>query len=126
LNKRQLKKELLQELNEKKKLKIINPETGHIMFVRSLYEIPNGYIRKGHLFSAKEKQHLSEKALQRGTPVAAFRDKSGKNNPMYDKHYIYIHNETQTRRVPGQEVNLYLKQGWTKGRIYHRKSLRDC
>jgi len=114
---KELENQIQYQLERKGKIHIINLETGHDMWVRSIFEIPHGYIFKGRRFSKKEREHQSKKAKERGTPKCAYRNKSGSNNPMYGKKYIFIKKGTLVKRVPPELLNDFLNNGWEKGRI---------
>lgn len=65
-------------------IKIYNDETKEFTYVNSIYEIPFGW-RRFKNFKKSTRQKMSESAKKRGTPECAFRNKSGKENPMYGK-----------------------------------------
>ena len=71
-------------INKHKGICIYDPETMHSLYVRSVREIPFGYIIKPK-YTEESKKKMSESAKKRGTPKAAFRNKSGINNPMFGK-----------------------------------------
>ena len=94
------------------KIKIYNPVTRHSMYVRSIYEIPNGYKICKHVVSDDARKNISDAAKKRGTPECAFRDKSGENNPMYmhkqtdfTKHKISETKEKKLKENPNYGVN---------------------
>ena len=97
----------------KKGIKIINPETGHIMYVRSIYEIPNGYVLGNNKYSDESREKMSQSAKKRGAPVAAFRDKKGRNNPMYGKKL----SEASKHKI--SETKKMLKNGVCGKKVYH-------
>lgn len=99
----------------KKGIRIINPETGHVMYVRSIYEIPNGYVLGNNKYSDESREKMSQSAKKRGAPVAAFRDKKGKNNPMYGKTL------SEASRHKISETKKLLKNGVCGKKVYHDK-----
>lgn len=97
----------------KKGIKITNPETGHIMYVRSIYEIPNGYVLGNNKYSDEAREKMSQSAKKRGAPIAAYRDKKGKNNPMYGKKL----SEASKHKI--SETKKLLKNGVYGKKVYH-------
>jgi exopolyphosphatase/pppGpp-phosphohydrolase len=84
-----IEKEKIEKLlNKKSKIKVINPNTGDTLFIRSIYEMPFGFVVKTQkYFTKEERKKMSESAKARGAPITAYRDKRGKNNPMYGKKH---------------------------------------
>lgn len=66
----------------------------------------NAFLGKNHSDETKKRMSEKQKNINR----------TGKNNPMYGKCWIY--NDKESIRINNDEIDLYLKQGWLKGRRY--------
>lgn len=110
-------------INKHKGICIYDPETGHSLYVRSIREIPYGYIIKPK-YTEDSKKKMSESAKKRGAPKAAFRNKSGSNNPMYGKNQSYESRKKQskTRREKAKENPFYGCKG--KQAYYDKVTLK--
>jgi hypothetical protein len=76
---------------KKKGRRIFNVITNEIKVIKDNEPLPIGwqlYKNSGQSFYTEEsKKKMSESAKKRGTPIAAFRDKHGENNPMWGRKH---------------------------------------
>ena len=110
-------------INKHKGICIYDPETGHSLYVRSIKEIPFGYIIKPK-YTEESKKKMSQSAKKRGAPEAAFRDKSGCNNPMFGKSQSEESRSTQSksRKENGKNNPFYGCKG--KQAYYNKNTLK--
>lgn len=103
-------------------IKIYNESTKETTYVNSIYEIPNGW-RRYKNFKKVTKEKMSMSAKKRGAPNCAYRDKSGRNNPMFGKRL----SETSKKKISDTKLKKQLENEnyGVKGKIaYYDKDTK--
>ena len=110
-------------INKHKGICIYEPEAGQSLNARSIKEIPYGDIIKPK-YTEESKKKMSESAKKRGAPKAAFRDKSGCNNPMFGKSQSEESRSKQSksRKANGKNNPFYGCKG--KQAYYNKNTLK--
>jgi hypothetical protein len=76
------------------------------------------------LYNDESRLKMSKSAKARGTPMCAFRDKSGKNNPMFGKNHTKESNNKQinTKKEKFKELEIYGAKG---RKWYHNPNSKE-
>ena len=122
---KEIGEKISQKLKGKPKgIRIYNEQLGIERYVNSIYEIPEGFIIGRKPSSEETRDKMSKSAKQRGTPHCAFRDKNGKNNPMYGKKQS-ITSKTKSSLTRKQKKLENPNYGTGGKKVYHNPETRE-